>query len=103
MECMKFSHPFLKSDELSLLGKLGVSLSMDDFEQALKVARTSLADSIGAPKIPNVSWDDVGGLSEVKADILDTIQLPLERPELFASGLKKRSGKGSSPCVCSDG
>jgi hypothetical protein len=66
---------------------------MDDFEQALKVARTSLADSIGAPKIPNVSWDDVGGLSEVKADILDTIQLPLERPELFANGLKKRSGK----------
>lgn len=65
---------------------------MDDFEQALKDARTSLADSIGAPKIPNVSWDDVGGLSEVKADILDTIQLPLERPELFANGLKKRSG-----------
>ncbi|GHJ84555.1 hypothetical protein NliqN6_0957 [Naganishia liquefaciens] len=79
-------------DELSLLGKLGAALSMDDFEQALRAARTSLADSIGAPKIPNVSWDDVGGLSEVKADILDTIQLPLERPELFANGLKKRSG-----------
>jgi peroxin-6 len=63
-----------------------------DFEQALTKARTSLADAIGAPKIPNVSWDDVGGLAEVKSDILDTIQLPLERPELFAEGLKKRSG-----------
>lgn len=103
MECVNLSHPILKSDEISLLHKLGVSLSMDDFEQALTVARTSLADSIGAPKIPNVSWDDVGGLSEVKADILDTIQLPLERPELFANGLKKRSGKETSPCVCSDG
>ncbi|KAJ9104628.1 hypothetical protein QFC21_002126 [Naganishia friedmannii] len=72
--------------------RLGVTISMDDFDQALRDARTSLADSIGAPKIPNVSWDDVGGLSEVKADILDTIQLPLERPELFANGLKKRSG-----------
>jgi peroxin-6 len=39
-----------------------------------------------------VSWDDVGGLAEVKADILDTVQLPLEHPELFGSNLKKRSG-----------
>jgi peroxin-6 len=63
-----------------------------DFEDALNKARSSLADAIGAPKIPNVSWDDVGGLADVKSDILDTIQLPLERPELFAEGLKKRSG-----------
>jgi peroxin-6 len=34
----------------------------------------------------------VGGLASVKQDILDTIQLPLEHPELFASGVKKRSG-----------
>lgn len=39
-----------------------------------------------------MTWDDVGGLASVKNDILDTIQLPLEHPELFASGLKKRSG-----------
>lgn len=59
---------------------------------ALDRSRALFSDSIGAPKIPNVSWSDVGGLSSVKADILDTIQLPLERPDLFASGLKKRSG-----------
>jgi peroxin-6 len=39
-----------------------------------------------------VSWDDIGGLQNVKDDILDTIQLPLQHPELFAQGLKKRSG-----------
>ncbi|KAH8983667.1 peroxisomal biogenesis factor 6 [Lactarius hatsudake] len=55
-------------------------------------ARSSYSQNIGAPKIPNVSWDDVGGLADVKADILDTVQLPLEHPELFASNLKKRSG-----------
>jgi len=32
------------------------------------------------------------GLANVKSDILDTIQLPLEHPELFSNGLKKRSG-----------
>lgn len=71
---------------------LGLPLTSGDFEKALSLARNSLADAIGAPKIPKVSWDDVGGLGEVKADILDTIQLPLERPELFSQGLKKRSG-----------
>ncbi|KAI9033810.1 P-loop containing nucleoside triphosphate hydrolase protein [Phycomyces nitens] len=70
----------------------GVALTAADFDGALNEARASYSDSIGAPKIPNVTWDDVGGLANVKDDILDTIQLPLEHPELFGSGLKKRSG-----------
>jgi len=43
-------------------------------------------------QIPNVTWDDVGGLTSVKADILDTLQLPLQHPELFTAGLH-RSGQ----------
>lgn len=38
-------------------------------------------------QIPSVSWQDVGGLHEVKKEILDTIQLPLEHPELLSLGL----------------
>lgn len=67
-------------------------LASEDFTQALKSARASFSESIGAPQIPAVSWDDVGGLASVKENILDTIQLPLEHPELFSGGLKKRSG-----------
>ena len=63
-----------------------------DFDIAVDAARRNFADSIGAPKIPNVSWDDVGGLTSVKDAVMETIQLPLERPELFAKGMKKRSG-----------
>lgn len=72
---------------------------MADFSVALDAARLSYSESIGAPKIPNVSWDDVGGLTNVKSEILDTIQLPLEHPELFANGMKKRSGKLESEHV----
>ena len=43
-------------------------------------------------QIPNVTWDDVGGLMDIKSEILDTIQLPLQYPELLAAGLR-RSGK----------
>ncbi|KAF7295187.1 AAA domain-containing protein [Mycena indigotica] len=69
-----------------------VGVTAQDFESALEKIRTIHSESIGAPKIPNVTWDDVGGLASVKSDILDTIQLPLEHPELFSDGLKKRSG-----------
>jgi len=42
--------------------------------------------------IPNVKWEDVGGLTQAKEDIIDTIQLPLKHPELFSSGVRSRSG-----------
>ncbi|KAK7969483.1 putative peroxin-6 [Apiospora saccharicola] len=67
-------------------------LTKADFDIAVDAARKNFADAIGAPKIPNVTWDDVGGLSNVKDAVQETIQLPLERPELFAKGMKKRSG-----------
>ncbi|KAI4175275.1 MAG: hypothetical protein LQ343_001811 [Gyalolechia ehrenbergii] len=73
-------------------GEWAQSLTTPDFNLAVDAARKNFADSIGAPKIPNVSWDDVGGLEHVKDAVMETIQLPLERPELFAIGMKKRSG-----------
>lgn len=73
-------------------GDEATSILKCDFEVAVEAARRNFADSIGAPKIPNVSWDDVGGLANVKSAVMETIQLPLERPELFAKGMKKRSG-----------
>jgi peroxin-6 len=77
---------------LSQLSLSGLSLTAADFATAIDAARSAYSESIGAPKIPNVSWDDVGGLASVKGEILDTIELPLKRPELFGEGLKKRSG-----------
>lgn len=67
-------------------------VTSSDFSTAVEAARKNFADAIGAPKIPNVSWEDVGGLANVKDAVMETIQLPLERPELFAKGMKKRSG-----------
>ena len=36
--------------------------------------------------------EDVGGLEDVKAAILETVELPLRHPHLFATGLRRRSG-----------
>jgi peroxin-6 len=85
-------YPVTRKD-LRLSGGSGAtSLLAQDFESAVDLARKNFADSIGAPKIPNVQWSDVGGLTHVKDAVTETIQLPLSRPDLFAKGLKKRSG-----------
>jgi peroxin-6 len=73
-------------------GPFSNSLTKADFDSAVDAARKNFADAIGAPKIPNVTWKDVGGLAHVKDAVMETIQLPLSRPELFAKGMKKRSG-----------
>ena len=36
-------------------------------------------------RIPEVRWEDVGGLANAKEDILQTIMLPIEKPHLFKS------------------
>ncbi|XP_069879819.1 peroxisome biogenesis factor 6 [Dipodomys merriami] len=69
----------------------GFPLLAEDFGQALERLQAAHSQAVGAPKIPSVSWHDVGGLQEVKKEILETIQLPLEHPELLSLGLR-RSG-----------
>ncbi|XP_021639529.2 peroxisomal ATPase PEX6 isoform X2 [Hevea brasiliensis] len=60
--------------------------------RALERSKKRNALALGTPKVPNVKWEDVGGLEEVKKSILDTVQLPLLHKDLFSSGLRKRSG-----------
>ncbi|KAM4785052.1 peroxisome biogenesis factor 6 [Cyanocitta cristata] len=65
----------------------GFPVLEEDFSAALDQLHDAHSQAVGAPKIPSVSWQDVGGLQEVKKEILDTIQLPLEHPELLSLGL----------------
>ena len=43
-------------------------------------------------QVARVTWDDVGGLADVKRDILETIHLPLLQAHLLTAGLH-RSGQ----------
>ncbi|NXG06145.1 PEX6 factor, partial [Sakesphorus luctuosus] len=65
----------------------GFPVLEEDFSVALDQLHDTHSQAVGAPKISSVSWQDVGGLQEVKKEILDTIQLPLEHPELLSLGL----------------
>uniref|UniRef100_A0A3B3I9J3 Peroxisomal ATPase PEX6 n=1 Tax=Oryzias latipes TaxID=8090 RepID=A0A3B3I9J3_ORYLA len=67
----------------------GVTVQNQDFTFALDVLQDAQSKSVGAPKIPNVHWEDIGGLQLVKKEILDTVQLPLQHPELLSLGLNR--------------
>lgn len=81
-----------KNEDADFLSTDRLIISSDDLSSSISKARDDFSASIGAPKIPNVTWDDIGGMDLVKGEIMDTIDLPLKHPELFASGMKKRSG-----------
>lgn len=83
----KFANPIVSEDKEDN----GIKLMKEDFEVALDIMHSTYADVIGAPKIPAVSWDDIGGLSKLKEEIFRTVMMPLKHPELVASGLR-RSG-----------
>jgi peroxin-6 len=47
----------------------------EDILSSLERAKKRNRAALGTPKVPNVKWEDVGGLEEVKKVILDTIQV----------------------------
>ncbi|MCZ6876472.1 MAG: CDC48 family AAA ATPase [bacterium] len=64
----------------AVLEKLMVDRS--DFEQGLKEVQPSALREI-VVEIPNVRWNQVGGLSEVKQLLHEMVELPLNQPEAF--------------------
>ncbi|MCL4326485.1 MAG: CDC48 family AAA ATPase [Candidatus Thermoplasmatota archaeon] len=56
----------------------------EDFLSALKDMEPSSLRDV-AIDIPHVKWDDIGGLDEVKKTLIEVIEIPLKKPELFGS------------------
>jgi len=57
-------------------------ISQKDFWEALKAVRPSALREIMV-EIPNIKWDDIGGLKDVKQDLGETVEWPLKYPEVF--------------------
>lgn len=60
----------------------GITVGMEDFQRALAVVEPSAIREVFT-EIPNVRWEDVGGLGEIKQLLEETIQWPLSYPDLF--------------------
>ena len=59
-----------------------MEVRMSDFRQAIKEIEPSALREIYL-EVPEVSWDQVGGLEEVKERLKESIEWPLTKPEMF--------------------
>ena len=77
----------LSPDELEHL-----SVTMADFVKAVKIVQPS-AKREGFATIPDVTWNDIGALSEVRDELEFSIMQPIRNPERFeALGLQVPAG-----------
>ncbi|XP_074663171.1 nuclear valosin-containing protein-like [Tubulanus polymorphus] len=59
-------------------------ITIDDFQHALKVVQPS-AKREGFATIPDVTWDDIGALQEVRAELQISVLAPVRHQEHFKS------------------
>jgi len=59
-----------------------ILISVDDFENALKVVRPSALREVFV-ETPTIGWDDIGGLERTKQDLKEAVEWPIKNPEAF--------------------
>ncbi len=75
---------------IDILKKLIVT--KEDFDHALKIVEPSAMREV-LIEIPNVKWDDIGGLEDVKKLLKETIEWPLKYPDSYVRlGIKPPAG-----------
>jgi transitional endoplasmic reticulum ATPase len=65
----------------------------EDFVDALRELEPSAMREV-LVESPNVRWDDIGGLAEVKQELMEAVEWPLAYPKLF-SHMRHRPPRGS--------
>ncbi|KAJ7968823.1 cell division cycle 48 [Quillaja saponaria] len=72
----------IKDDTIDAEILNSMAVNNEHFNSALK---TSTASSLRKTvvEVPNVSWEDIGGLENVKRELQETVQYPVEHPEKF--------------------
>ena len=61
---------------------LAIEVTMDDFKAALCEVEPSALREVFV-EVPDVHWDDIGGLDGVKQELREIVEWPLQHPELF--------------------
>jgi transitional endoplasmic reticulum ATPase len=57
-------------------------ITQKDFREALKTVRPSALREV-LVEIPNIKWADVGGLDDVKQELIEAVEWPMKHPESF--------------------
>jgi len=84
MACLRTIFPNIDFalEEVPYEQLLNLEIHMDHFLEALKEIDPSAIREVFV-EVPDVSWEDVGGLEGVKQELTETVQWPLQHAELF--------------------
>ncbi|WP_435184566.1 CDC48 family AAA ATPase [Halobellus sp. EA9] len=82
----------LESDEIDADVLDSIEVTKDDFKEAIKGIEPSALREVFV-EVPDVTWEDVGGLEGTKERLRETIQWPLDYPEVFEA-MDMQSAKG---------
>ena len=69
-------------DEIPYETLLQLEVTMNDFTEALKEVEPSAIREVFV-EVPDVRWEDVGGLDEMKQKLVEAVEWPLKYPHLF--------------------
>ena len=72
----------LDEDKISAEILQKIQITNEDFREALKEVRPSALREVQV-QVPNVSWDDVGGLEELKEELREAVEWPIKHKEAF--------------------
>ncbi|WP_336359711.1 CDC48 family AAA ATPase [Haladaptatus sp. ZSTT2] len=82
----------LEADEIDADVLESIQVTETDFKEALKGISPSALREVFV-EAPDVSWENVGGLEDTKERLRETIQWPLEFPEVFETmGMEAAKG-----------
>jgi len=82
----------LESDEIDADVLNSIQVTETDFKEAMKGIEPSALREVFV-EVPDITWDQVGGLEGTKERLRETIQWPLEYPEVFEE-LDMQAAKG---------
>ncbi|MDD3978343.1 MAG: CDC48 family AAA ATPase, partial [Methanomicrobium sp.] len=69
-------------DEIAYEILLGLEATMDDFLEAMKEVEPTAIREVFV-EVPDVRWDDVGGLEDIKQELKEAIEWPLKYADVF--------------------
>jgi len=72
----------LEAEEIPIEVLESMRVKWEDFLEALKEIEPSAMREV-LVEIPKVAWEDVGGLEDVKREIIEAVEWPLKYPEKF--------------------
>ncbi|MFN7991097.1 MAG: CDC48 family AAA ATPase [Candidatus Micrarchaeia archaeon] len=84
IKAMRRALPLINIEEETLSPQIleTIVVMRDDFFNAMHEIQPSALREVYVER-PTVRWNDIGGMPEVKKEIMEAVELPLKKPEVF--------------------